>query len=90
MSVRHFCEARQLNEKTYYHWQKEVRKAVCQDTHVVAVSPTTTFAAVSVSSAKPETNGSLLLHMGTITLEVTENTSQPLLKQTLSTLREVE
>lgn len=90
MSVRKFCVAKHINEKTYYRWQHLVRNAVCQKTNLASTPAVPVFAPMSVHTDAVACKGNMLLRCGEFSLEITENTSPTLLRQTLRALHELQ
>lgn len=90
MSVRTFCAEKHINEKTYYHWQHLVRNAVCQKTNVASTPAVPVFAPISVPTDAAACKDNMLLRCGEFSLEITENTSPTLLRQTLRILHELQ
>ena len=97
MSVRTFCAEKQKNKKTYYHWRHLVRNAVCQKTNVASTPAVPVFAPISVPTAPISVptdaaacKDNMLLRCGEFSLEITENTSPTLLRQTLRILHELQ
>ena len=87
LTVKDFCEQQNIPIKQYYYWQHKIRlrfaPAQAPETEK-AEAPTL----VPLSAAIP-VQDSLTVHCGAFSLEVTEHTSERLLRKTLQLLQKV-
>jgi len=100
LSVREWCEVNGVNEKRFYHWQRRVREAACEELlaqqqpeSVVADVPPQSWAVCEVaptsdSKALPiEINGCRILVTNDTEPELLEKTCKVLMSLELSDFR---
>lgn len=72
-TVRGYCEANGINEKSYYYWQRRLREAACETLSVqrgeMSRLPDTTFAEVPLQTARV-LNATVVVRMGEVAVEI--------------------
>ena len=96
LKAREYCRQQDINYNAFYYWLRKIREEIVEgmpqlkaeptdETQFAVLSASTVTASVPVSTAP----ASLKLSCGPVVLEVTEQTSQALLMQTLGCVKEV-
>jgi hypothetical protein len=94
-TVSSWCADHDINPKSYYYWLKKVRKAACEvlpsigagNSPIVPVNiPTNTAGTGSIAQ---DSSLVILLHLGTVTLELRNNATEILIENTLRALQNV-
>ena len=94
-TVSSWCADHDINPKSYYYWLKQVRKAACEalpsigtgNSPIVPVSiPTNTAGTGSIAQ---DSSPDILLHLGAVTLELSNNATAILIENTLRALQNV-
>ena len=96
LKAREYCRQQDINYNAFYYWLRKIREEIVEgipqlqveteDETQFAVLPATT---VTASVPAREEPASLKLSYGPVVLEVTEQTSQALLMQTLGCIKDV-
>ena len=86
MSVRKFCEDRNISWHAYYYWLRKIREYITKpqpaETEFVQLpSP--------VEVAVPANSGTITIHVGRMSVEVEGNVNKASLKTVLNVLREM-
>lgn len=72
-TVRSYCEANGINEKSYYYWQRRLREAACEPLSVqrgeLSRLPNATFAEVPLQTTRV-LNGTVVVRMGEVAVEI--------------------
>lgn len=95
-TVLSWCNDHDINPKSYYYWLKRVRTAACEALPSLVTGSNNTIVAVDIpadkteieSPSKEETSD-IVLHFGTVTLELRNNASPTLIENTLRALQNV-
>ena len=96
LNAKEYCRQQDIKYNAFYYWLRKIREEIVEgmpqlkaeqiaETQFVVLSATDVTASVQV---RGET-ASLKLACGPVVLEVTEHTSQDLLRQTLSCVKDV-
>lgn len=88
LCIKAFCRSRQMSHHAMYYWLKELRKEALSANAQVPVC-TTQFAAVSLAKNEYHSCGTMVVHVGSASLEIPEGTAPPDLQHTLQVLKEV-
>lgn len=94
-TVSAWCSEHNINPKSYYYWLKRVRTAACEalpslssgNNSIVPVNISVPTAGSSLVSK--ESSSCIILHFGTITLEISNNASATLIENTLRAVQNV-
>lgn len=71
LSVRGYCQEQSINEKTYYYWQRRLRKTACERFMPQEQSPqkeSPVFAALPISNNKD--SGSIVVRLNGAEVEI--------------------
>lgn len=94
-TVTSWCADHDINPKSYYYWLRRVRTAACEalpsfgggNNPIVPISiPVHT---AGTSPADQESSSDIVLHFGSVTLELRNNASAMLIENTLRALQNV-
>lgn len=94
-TISAWCADHDINPKSYYYWLRKVREAACealpsvgsQANPIVPVNiPAST---ASTASADKEVLSDILIHFGSVTLEIRNQASATLIENTLRALQHV-
>lgn len=95
-TVSAWCAQHHVNLKSYYYWLKRVREAACEDLPACQPHPLPIVAVDFPSSQTMQTysesshsNAEILVHVGTVTLEIRNHASAALIEHTLRVLHHV-
>lgn len=94
-TVLAWCVEHDINPKSYYYWLKRVRTAACEalpsigtgNSPIVPVS--IPIHSAGTCSVNQEASPDILLHFGSVTLELQNNASATLIENTLRALQNV-
>lgn len=94
-TIANWCAEHNVNIKSYYYWLKRVRLAACEalpalncaNQQFVPVK----FQSNSIVSKMPtqETSAAIVLHLGSVIVELNNEASQTLIENTLKALQNV-
>lgn len=94
-TISSWCADHDINSKTYYYWLRRVRTAACetlpslcsQNNPIVPVNiPVST---AGTDSTNQELMSDIIIHFGSVTLEIHNNASTTLIENTLRALQNV-
>ena len=96
LNAKEYCRQQDIKYNAFYYWLRKIREEIVEgmpqlkaeqaaETQFAVLSATTVTASVPVSKEP----ASLKLSCGPVVLEVTEQTSQALLMQTLACVKDV-
>jgi hypothetical protein len=94
-TVAVWCSEHNINQKTYYYWLKRVRDAACEalpalnadNNSIVPVNIPHSAANTHPTDQKSST--AMVVHLGSVTLEITNSASAVLIENTLKALQYV-
>lgn len=81
-SVKAWCEANNINIKSYYYWLRKIRNMVCEEAEVQAIVPVQIKRRVSAAA--------VTVSMGGIILEIADGTSSETIGAVLETCRRLQ
>lgn len=89
MTVRAFCKDQGLSWHAYYYWLRKIRKMLLDNNQ--QETECHTFAEVPCSSSyvQPQTEGSIAMHIGTISLELKGDVNSSSLRTALQLIKEL-
>ena len=88
LCIKAFCRSRQMSHHAMYYWLKELRKEALSARSQTPAC-TTQFAAVSLAKEEHHSCGTMVVHVGSASLEIPEGTAAPNLQRMLQVLKEV-
>ena len=94
MTVAAWCEAHDINIKTYYYWLRKVREATVENLPVSALHMSAEiyqehahFNKLEVQSQLPGVQAAVIVHLPQATLEVAQGTDQQTVEAVLLALK---
>lgn len=88
LCIKAFYRSRQMSHHAMYYWLKELRKeALSAKTQTPAC--TAQFTAVSLAKEEHHSCGTMVVHVGSVSLEIPEGTAVQDLQRMLQVLKEV-
>lgn len=94
-TVSVWCAEHDINPKSYYYWLRRVREAACEALPSIA-SGSNTIVPVDIpshsakySSIYQDSSPDILIHFGSVTLEIHNGASTALIENTLRALQNV-
>lgn len=91
MTIKNWCEQKNLKESSYYYWLKQIRKEACINQlpapHVN--QKLVEFAKLPVEARPIQAVSSVTIHLPVATLEVKEGASQETLETVLKALKNI-
>lgn len=90
-----WCAEHNINSKSYYYWLRRVRTAACESLPVISTGeqqivpvkmPVSQIKAISMVS---ESSSHIILHMGSVTVELKNGATTELIENTLRALTHV-
>jgi transposase-like protein len=94
-SVSAWCADHDINNKSYYYWIKRVREAACEALPALTsgsspIVPVNIPVSETVTdSVNQGTSSDIILHLGTVTLELSNSASALLIENTLKAIQNV-
>ena len=94
-TVSGWCADHDINLKSYYYWLKKVRNAACEALPAInsgsgpIVPINIPVHSANAVSAVQESSADILLHLGSVTIELRNNASAALIENTLRALQNV-
>jgi len=94
-TIAAWCADHNIKENCYYYWLKKVREAACEnlpspDTENNPIVPVNIpIHTAGMSSVPQRLSPDIVLHLGTVTIEIRNNASETLIKNTLRALQNV-
>ena len=95
-TITTWCTEHNVNSKSYYYWLKRVREAACEALPALHTDQSTI---VPIDLSVPNTrnhhvdtvsnSSDIVIHMGTVTLEIRNHASPTLIEHTLRALQHV-
>lgn len=95
-TITTWCTEHNVNSKSYYYWLKRVREAACEALPALHTDQSTI---VPIDLSVPKTrnhhvdtvsnSSDIVIHMGTVTLEIRNHASPTLIEHTLRALQHV-
>lgn len=94
LSVKRWCEDNGVAEGSYYYWLKRVRVAACEALPVIQkpikiVPINLSSETIKSSTADQDNNASLVMRIGSVTMELNNNTSSLLIENVLRALQNI-
>lgn len=94
LSVKRWCEDNGVAEGSYYYWLKRVRVAACEALPVIQkpvkiVPINLSSETIKSSTADQDNNSSLVMRIGSVTMELNNNTSSLLIENVLRALQNI-
>ena len=96
MTVAAWCEAHDINIKTYYYWLRKVREATVENLPVSAMHMPAEvhrepahFKKLEIQSPAPGIQTAVIVHLPQATLEVAQGTDQQTVEAVLLALKSV-
>ena len=90
LSVKHWCQQNNVNEKRFYYWQRKLREAATESLPTTAKQPTFVQVAstTSFSNVTQPTSfvPSMVLKVGNVSLELSDTVHPELLANVLKVL----
>lgn len=81
-NVKAWCHQNQVSPQSMYQWMKRLNLESNID-----AQPTTQWMALSQSSANSESNSSLRIHIGNVSIEIQEDFNRPLFQEVIEILQ---
>ena len=93
-TVAVWCAENNINATSYYYWLRRIRKAACEalpsiSGNNVIVPVDIPFHEVETDSPDQESTTGIVVRIGTVTLEISNNASATLIENTLRALQYV-
>lgn len=93
-TVAVWCAENNVNTTSYYYWLRRIRKAACEA--LPSLSGTNSIVPVNIpvhtveaDSPDQESTSDIVVRIGTVTLEISNNASATLIENTLKALQNV-
>lgn len=93
--VSAWCANHDVNPKSYYYWLRKVREAACEAMQPLATGINDIVPVnIPIHTAEPEPSNQepssdIILHFGSVTLELRNNASATLIESTLRAIQNV-
>lgn len=93
-TVSAWCEDHNIDRKKYYYWLRKVREAACEALPAMS-SGTGAIVPINIPDHKVDTpiedtlSADIILHLGSVTMELRNNASTTLIENTLRALQNV-
>jgi transposase-like protein len=90
-TVAAWCAEHNINQKSYYYWLKRVRTAACEALPALSTGNNSIIELnIPVSDpAGPDPSASIVVRLGSVTLEISNTASAALIENTLKALQHV-
>ncbi len=94
LSVKRWCEDNGVAEGSYYYWLKRVRVAACEALPVIQkpvkiVPINLSSETIKSSTVDQDNNSSLVMRIGSVTMELNNSTSSLLIENVLRALQNI-
>lgn len=94
-TISAWCADHGINPKSYYYWLRKVREAACESLPSVGSQPNPIVpvdipvSAADTNLADKEGLSDIVIHLGSVTLEIRNHASATLIENTLRALQHV-